>query len=65
MRFNKERQVIVLDGLSKGLSKEKIAHNLGVSPRTVDRYIDLLKIKHEANSLAHLMGNAFRANLIR
>ncbi len=65
MNFNEERQIKVLDGLSKGISRDKIAHSLRVSSRTIDRYIDVLKVKHEASTIGHLVGIAFREKLIK
>lgn len=49
----RERQV--LDGLIAGSPNKVIAHDLGISPRTVEVYRANLMAKMEAKSLSHLI----------
>jgi DNA-binding CsgD family transcriptional regulator len=41
--------------LIKGLTSKEIAKNLGLSHRTVEEYIDILKLKFEAKNRLHLV----------
>jgi|TARA_A100001391_G_scaffold155373_1_gene113171 two-component system, LuxR family, response regulator FixJ len=49
----RERQV--LDGVVNGLPNKSIAHNLGLSPRTVEVYRATIMTKMQAHSLAELV----------
>lgn len=57
----RERQV--LDGLIAGHSNKTIAHDLGISPRTIEVYRANLMTKMEAKSLSELIRMALRAEI--
>ena len=56
----RERQV--LDGVVDGLPNKSIAHNLGLSPRTVEVYRATIMAKMQAHSLAELVRMAVQAS---
>lgn len=58
----RERQV--LDGLVAGHANKVIAHNLGISPRTVEVYRANLMTKMEASSLSELVRMALLGGAI-
>ncbi|MGE0563983.1 MAG: response regulator FixJ [Pseudolabrys sp.] len=58
----RERQV--LDGLVVGKPNKIIAHDLGISPRTVEVYRANLMTKMEAGSLSDLVRMALRAGIL-
>jgi len=58
---DRERQV--LDGLISGHANKTIAHNLGISPRTVEVYRANLMAKMQAKSLSELIRMAILADV--
>jgi two-component system response regulator FixJ len=58
---NRERQV--LEGLVAGLPNKTIAHDLGISPRTVEIYRANVMTKMEARSLSELVRMALIADI--
>jgi len=58
---NRERQV--LEGLVAGLPNKTIAHDLGISPRTVEIYRANVMTKMEAKSLSELVRMALIAEI--
>ncbi|CAG4903935.1 response regulator transcription factor [Paraburkholderia saeva] len=50
-----KREKQILHTLSLGLTGKEIARNLGISPRTVGKHIENIKLKTQAQSLAALM----------
>ncbi|HXG79631.1 MAG TPA: response regulator FixJ, partial [Methyloceanibacter sp.] len=58
-----ERERQVLEGLIAGHSNKTIAHDLGISPRTVEVYRANLMAKMEAKSLSELIRMAIVAKL--
>ena len=50
-----ERERQVLEGLIAGHPKQTIAHDLGISPRTVEIYRANLMAKMQAKSLSELI----------
>lgn len=58
-----ERERQVLEGLIAGHSNKTIAHDLGISPRTVEVYRANLMAKMEAKSLSELIRMAIVAEL--
>ncbi|MEX0852378.1 MAG: response regulator FixJ [Bauldia sp.] len=59
---SRERQV--LDGLVAGLPNKTIAHDLGISPRTVEVYRANVMKKMQANSLSDLVRTALLAGAL-
>lgn len=57
------REREVLDGLLAGKANKVIAHDLDISPRTVEVYRANLMTKMSANSLSELVRMALRADL--
>jgi two-component system response regulator FixJ len=58
-----ERERQVLDGLVAGSSNKVIAHDLGISPRTVEVYRANVMAKMQAKSLSELVRMALLARL--
>ena len=58
-----ERERQVLDGLISGHANKTIAHNLGISPRTVEVYRANLMAKMQAKSLSELIRMAILAQV--
>jgi DNA-binding NarL/FixJ family response regulator len=58
------RELVVLRGLSAGLSEQQLAEAAGVGPRTIKRTVMALKAKLDAPSLPSLLLKAGRANLV-
>ena len=58
-----ERERQVLEGLISGHPNKTIAHNLGISPRTVEVYRSNLMTKMEAKSLSELIRMAILAQV--
>ncbi len=58
-----ERERQVLDGLTSGHANKTIAHNLGISPRTVEVYRANLMAKMQAKSLSELIRMAILADI--
>ena len=59
---NRERQV--LEGLVSGLPNKTIAHDLGISPRTVEIYRANVMTKMNATSLSELVRLALVAEIL-
>jgi len=59
-----ERERQVLEGLVAGHANKTIAHNLGISPRTVEVYRANLMAKMEAKSLSELIRMAIVAKFV-
>jgi len=53
----------VLVGLMDGRSNKVIAHDLGISPRTIEIYRAKLMEKFNARTLSEALGIAFAAGL--
>jgi two-component system response regulator FixJ len=58
------RELDVLQGLVEGLSNKMIAHNLDISPRTVEIYRAKVMEKLDARSLSDALRIAFSAGLL-
>jgi two-component system response regulator FixJ len=58
-----ERERQVLDGLISGYPNKTIAHELGISPRTVEVYRANLMAKMQAKSLSELIRMAIIADV--
>lgn len=59
------RELEVLDLLSRGLSSRDIAEKLFISPNTVEYHRKQLLRKTDSRNVAELIGNAFRAQLLK
>jgi len=54
MKVEKESEI--LTHLSNGLTAKEIGAILGKSPRTIEKYLELLRAKYGAKNAAHLVG---------
>jgi len=61
IRFLSERELQVLEGLVAGKANKVIAHDLGISPRTVEIYRANVMSKMQAGSLSELVRMALLA----
>jgi DNA-binding CsgD family transcriptional regulator len=59
------REVAVLQNCAMGMKSEAIAEAEGISPHTVKDYLERVRIKLEARTIAHAVALAMRAKLIR
>jgi LuxR family transcriptional regulator of spore coat protein len=59
------REQEVLEGIAAGLSAKQIARRLILSPRTVERHIENIRIKMQARNTAHLITRAFSVGALR
>lgn len=59
-----ERELEVLDLLSRGFSSREIAEKLFISPHTVEYHRRLLLKKTESKNIAELIGNAYRMGVL-
>lgn len=58
----REREVVKLT--AKGLTSEKIADELGMSPRTVNQHIDNVGVKLQTRNRVHTVAEALRRHLV-
>jgi len=55
----------ILKALSLGGNSKVIGKELGISPRTVESHIAILKAVHGATNTTHLVATAIRKKLIK
>jgi len=60
-----DRDVVVLDAVSRGARSKDIAELLHISVPTVEKRIKLLSQKFDVHSRHHLIGEAFRQGILR
>lgn len=65
MLLSSPRQVQVLEMLADGLMTARIAHNMGISPRTVEIYRAAIIHTLGANHMAHAVAIAFREGILQ
>ncbi|MEM7701047.1 MAG: helix-turn-helix transcriptional regulator [Pseudomonadota bacterium] len=61
--FN-DRELEVLRYVLQGLSNKEVARRLDRSPRTVDRYIEIVRFKLRAKNRTHMVARALSAGLL-
>lgn len=59
-----ERELEVLDLLSRGYNSKAIAEQLSISPNTVEFHRRQLLKKTESRNIAELIGNAYRQGIL-
>ena len=59
-----ERELEVLDLLSRGYTSKAIAEQLFISPNTVEFHRRQLLKKTESRNIAELIGNAYRQGIL-
>ena len=59
-----ERELEVLDLLSRGYNSKAIAEQLFISPNTVEFHRRQLLKKTESRNIAELIGNAYRLGIL-
>lgn len=59
------REVAVLQNCAMGMKSDAIAEAEGISPHTVKDYLERVRTKLEARTIAHAVALAMRAKLIR
>lgn len=59
-----QREAQVLRLLAAGLSSKEVAQELSIAPRTVERYIDQVRLKTRARNRTHMVVEAIRIGLI-
>jgi LuxR family transcriptional regulator of spore coat protein len=59
------REQEVLEAIASGLSAKEVARALILSPRTVERHIENIRIKLHAKNTAHLIARAYSIGALR
>ena len=59
-----QRELEVLDLLSRGLSSKEIAEKLFISPHTVEYHRRQMLKKTDSRNIAELIGNAYRLGIL-
>lgn len=59
-----ERELEILELLSRGLSSREIAEKLFISPNTVEYHRRQLLKKTQSKNIADLIGNAYRLGIL-
>lgn len=59
------REIAVLQNCAMGMKSDAIAEAEGISPHTVKDYLERVRLKLEARTIAHAVALAMRAKLIR
>ena len=59
-----DRERAVLDRVARGLSSKQCALELGIAPRTVERYVEELRNKLNARNTTHLIAKAHSGGLL-
>ena len=59
------REQEVLEGIAAGLSAKQVARMLIISPRTVERHIENIRVKMQARNTAHLIARAYSVGALR
>ena len=49
------RECEILECVARGLSAKEIARQIGLAPRTVERYIENVRLKMHARNSAHMV----------
>lgn len=59
-----KRELQILELTAHGLSAKEIAQIIHIAPRTVEGYINTIRIKLQARNRAHMVAKALAARLI-
>lgn len=59
-----DRECEVLTMVSQGLSSKQVAARLGIAPRTVDTYIEHIRLKIGAANRSHMIALAVAGRLL-
>lgn len=59
------REMQVLRGMANGKTQDQMAYEMGLSPKTVKRYVESVKVKLRANSMAQATARAVQRGYVR
>lgn len=60
-----EKRLKIIELVSMGLTSVEIGRRVELSPRTVEKHLELLRATYGAKNSSHLVGIAFREKLIK
>lgn len=58
------REIEILEYVTLGLSAKEVARHVTISPRTVERHVENIRLKLHARNRAHMVACAVRAGLL-
>jgi DNA-binding CsgD family transcriptional regulator len=58
------REVEILECVASGMSAKEIARRIDLAPRTVERYIEMIRLKLRARNSVHMVTCAIQQKLI-
>lgn len=58
------REVEILEYVTLGLSAKEVARQVAISPRTVERHVENVRLKLRAKNRTHMVACAVRAGLL-
>ncbi len=58
------REIEILEYVTLGLSAKEVARHVAISPRTVERHVENVRLKLRAKNRAHMVACAVRAGLL-
>ncbi len=58
------REIEILEYVTQGLSAKEVARCIDISPRTVDRHIENVRLKLHAKNRTHMVVRAVKAGLL-
>lgn len=59
------REVEILEYATLGLSAKEVAQHIDISPRTVERHLENIKLKLRAKNRTHMVACAVREGLLK
>ena len=58
------REIEILECVASGMSAKEIARQINLAPRTVERYIEMIRLKLRARNSVHMVTCAIQQRLI-
>lgn len=58
------REIEILEYVTEGLSAKEVARCINISPRTVDRHIENVRLKLHAKNRTHMVVRAVKEGLL-
>lgn len=60
-----QREIEILELIAQGFSAKEVAQSIDIAPRTVEGYVDMIRLKLQARNRTHMVTKAIAARLIR
>ena len=58
------REAAILECVANGMSAKEVARHINLAPRTVERYIEIIRIKLRARNSVHMVTCAIQQHVI-